>query len=97
MKCPGRDMARRKPQDLFDVSCPFCGARVEFFKDDASRRCPACGRAFSTPRLEPGCAEWCRHAELCRAVRDNIPPAGKRAAGARKTAISDRQSAANNR
>ena len=73
MRCPGQDMARWKPQDLFEVPCPSCGGRVEFFKDDARRRCPACRRAVRNPRLDAGCAEWCRHAEVCRAAAGQVP------------------------
>ena len=37
--CPGQNTLFWKPEDIFEVSCPVCGASVEFFKDDVSRKC----------------------------------------------------------
>jgi endogenous inhibitor of DNA gyrase (YacG/DUF329 family) len=65
MKCPGQDTQYWKPEDIFEAPCPACGNPVEFFKTDASRRCPACGWRFRNPRLDLGCAEWCPHGREC--------------------------------
>ena len=65
MKCPGQDPAHWKPEDVFEAKCPACGAKVEFFKDDATRRCPSCEQLFRNPHIDLGCAEWCRYAEQC--------------------------------
>lgn len=65
MKCPGQDLRYWKPGDIFDVSCPQCGKKIEFFKDDARRRCKSCGARVSNPKIDFGCAEWCVYAEQC--------------------------------
>lgn len=38
---------------------------VEFFKTDASRRCPRCGVRVTNPEVARGCAQWCAHAKDC--------------------------------
>ncbi|MBN2159160.1 MAG: hypothetical protein JW807_07175 [Spirochaetes bacterium] len=63
--CPGQDTRYWRPGDIFNVTCGSCGTSVEFFKDDASRRCPGCGIRVRNPRLTMGCAAWCRHAREC--------------------------------
>ena len=64
-RCPGQDMRYFKPGDVYDVACPSCGARVEFFRDDRSRKCSSCGARFRNPRIDMRCAEWCQHAKEC--------------------------------
>jgi hypothetical protein len=63
--CPGQDTRYWRPDDIFTVACGSCGAGIEFFKDDAARRCPGCGTRVRNPRLSMGCAQWCRHAKEC--------------------------------
>ena len=63
--CPGQDTRFWTKNDIFDVECARCGYDIEFFKDDASRRCPHCGTRVGNPRLSLGCAQWCEHAEKC--------------------------------
>jgi hypothetical protein len=65
MKCPGQDTRFWKPDDIFTAECPKCGADIEFFKDDARRRCAWCGHMFYNPKISLGCAEWCQYAEKC--------------------------------
>jgi len=65
MKCPGQDTRFWKPDDIFVAECPKCGAEIEFFKDDARRRCAWCGHMFYNPKIALGCAEWCQYAEKC--------------------------------
>ena len=64
-RCPGQDPRYLKPSDVYEVPCPSCGARVEFFRDDRSRRCPACGTRFRNPHRDVGCAKWCPYAKEC--------------------------------
>lgn len=64
-RCPGQDLRFWTPRDIFDVGCPHCGGTIEFWKDDPSRRCPGCGREARNPRLDVGCAEWCKYAAEC--------------------------------
>ena len=65
IKCPGQDTRHWKPDDIFSVECPKCGADIEFFKDDTRRRCAWCGHLFYNPKIELGCAEWCQYADKC--------------------------------
>ena len=67
MKCPGQDTRYWKPGDIFDVRCPGCGRDVEFFRDDAERKC-GCGRVIPNPKRDLACAEWCSKAEDCLGV-----------------------------
>ncbi len=71
MKCPGQDTQYWKPGAIFDAKCPECGSKVEFFKDDTSRKCGKCGHRFVNPSLDFGCAAYCQHAEQCLG---NLPP-----------------------
>jgi len=65
MKCPGQDSQYWKADAIFDAKCPQCGASVEFFKDDTTRRCGACGHRFINPQMDFGCAAYCQYAEQC--------------------------------
>ncbi|MDR1051865.1 MAG: hypothetical protein LBP95_12525 [Deltaproteobacteria bacterium] len=72
--CPGQNTAFWKPGDIFEITCPACGDKVEFFKDDARRRCPGCGYEFVNPRLNQGCAKWCKFAEKCLGINPGLHP-----------------------
>jgi len=63
--CPGQDTRFWKQGDIFEAACAHCGYSIEFFRDDASRRCPRCGKRVANPKLSLGCAQWCEHAEKC--------------------------------
>jgi HD superfamily phosphohydrolase YqeK len=65
MKCPGQDSRYWKPGAIFEALCPECGADVEFFKGDSSRRCKRCGFKFLNPSMDFGCASYCKYAEQC--------------------------------
>jgi HD superfamily phosphodiesterase len=65
MKCPGQDLRHWKPGDIFNVPCPQCGKKIEFFKDDVRRRCKSCGARVTNPKIDFGCAQWCAYAEQC--------------------------------
>lgn len=65
MKCPGQDSRYWKPTSIFEVDCPECKGKVEFFKDDTTRRCPHCGHQFVNPHMDFGCAAYCKFAEQC--------------------------------
>jgi hypothetical protein len=64
-RCPGRDQRYWTPDDIFDVGCPYCGCEIEFWKDEAMRRCRECGREVRNPRIDLECAEWCGSADDC--------------------------------
>ena len=71
MKCPGQDTLYWKPGAIFDAKCPKCGQKVEFFKDDTTRKCPNCEHRFINPKMDFGCASYCQFAEQCIG---NLPP-----------------------
>ncbi len=65
MKCPGQDTRYWKPGDIFDTDCPHCGNKVEFFKDEATRKCRNCRKTVVNPRMDFGCAAYCKYAADC--------------------------------
>ena len=65
MKCPGQDSRYWKPGSIFEANCPECGKIVEFFKDDTTRKCNHCGHRFANPKLDFGCAAYCKFADQC--------------------------------
>ncbi len=65
MKCPGQDTRYWKPGDIFEAPCPHCGHSIEFFKDESTRRCRGCHRLVTNPRMDFGCAAYCKCAEQC--------------------------------
>jgi hypothetical protein len=64
-RCPGQDKRFWRAGDIRESPCPHCGAVIEFWKDDARRRCPACGRQVANPQFDRGCAKWCKYAAAC--------------------------------
>jgi hypothetical protein len=68
LKCPGQDQRYWKPDDIFDVSCSWCGHVFEMWKDEPVRLCPSCKKEVQNPRLDMGCAEWCLYAKDCPGV-----------------------------
>jgi hypothetical protein len=77
VRCPGLDKRNWKPGDIYEVSCPFCGARIEFFKDDIVRKCGKCRKEVFNPGLNLGCLAWCRHADKCREILLNNQKKGE--------------------
>jgi hypothetical protein len=71
MKCPGQDSRYWKPGSIFETVCPQCGAEMEFFKDDTTRRCKKCGHRLLNPQMDFGCASYCQYAEQCLG---DLPP-----------------------
>jgi hypothetical protein len=65
MKCPGQDTRYWKPGDIFEIGCPHCGDKVEFFKDEATRRCRGCKNMVVNPKMDLGCASYCQYAAQC--------------------------------
>lgn len=64
-RCPGQDQRFWKPEDIFCVNCPDCGAEIEFWKDEPFHYCRKCTREVRNPRLNFGCAKWCKFAKEC--------------------------------
>ncbi len=65
MKCPGQDMQYWNAEAIYEVDCPKCGKAVEFYKDDTTRSCNNCSHRFVNPRMDFGCAAYCKFAEQC--------------------------------
>lgn len=65
VRCPGQDMRYWTPEDIFDVKCPFCDKELEFFKDEPFRICTECEGEVRNPKIDLGCAKWCKHAKEC--------------------------------
>jgi len=65
MKCPGQDTQYWNQDSIFETKCPECGHPMEFFKDDATRRCGNCKKKIVNPKMDFGCASYCKFAEQC--------------------------------
>ena len=65
MKCPGQDTRYWKGDAVFEVPCPECGHMVEFFKDESTRKCKNCGTKVINPKMDFGCAAYCKFAAQC--------------------------------
>jgi DNA-directed RNA polymerase subunit RPC12/RpoP len=72
MKCPGQDSRYWGPEAIYESSCPDCGAPIEFFKDESSRKCRKCGTKILNPKMDFGCAAYCRFAAQC--LGTDMPP-----------------------
>ncbi len=64
-RCPGQERFRWTPDDIFEIPCPHCRVDMEFFKDEPFRACPACRKRVPNPKIDLGCAEWCKFADKC--------------------------------
>jgi len=64
-RCPGQDMRYWKPEDIFYVDCPYCGYAIEFWKDEPFRLCRSCQKEVRNPRIDLGCAKWCKFGDQC--------------------------------
>lgn len=71
MKCPGQDTQYWKAGAIYEVRCPECNGAVEFFKDDTTRKCGHCGHRFVNPKMDFGCAAYCKFADQCLGT---LPP-----------------------
>jgi hypothetical protein len=71
MKCPGQDSRYWQSNAIFETTCAKCGAVVEFFKDDTTRKCDHCGHRMMNPKMDFGCASYCEYAEQCLGT---LPP-----------------------
>ena len=65
MKCPGQDTQYWNQDAIFETKCPECGHPMEFFKDDTTRRCSNCKKKIVNPKMDFGCASYCKFAEQC--------------------------------
>ena len=53
-----------KPQvQIFEKTCPNCGAEIEIFSVDTEAVCENCGFKIYNDTLS--CVQWCKYAKLC--------------------------------
>ena len=72
-RCPGQDQRFWKPEDIFEVDCPSCARKIEFFKDEPELKCRNCGLLVKNPKIDLGCAQWCQYDKQCLGtVKDNM-------------------------
>jgi len=64
-RCPGQDQRYWKPEDIFEMPCPHCGVPMEFWKDEPFLNCHQCHLSVRNPKIDTGCADWCKKAEAC--------------------------------
>jgi len=64
-RCPGQDMRYWTPDDIFYVCCPYCDHEIEFWKDEPFRLCRSCQKEVRNPRIDLGCAKWCKFGDQC--------------------------------
>jgi len=72
MKCPGQDTRFWGAEAISESGCPNCGGPIEFFKDESSRKCRKCGTKILNPKMDFGCAAYCRFAAQC--LGTDMPP-----------------------
>ncbi|MFC1668426.1 hypothetical protein ACFL1T_03470 [Chlamydiota bacterium] len=65
MKCPGIDHKYWKEEDIFEVICPHCGKKVEFFRDDILRSCQKCKKQIKNPKIDSSCSTYCKFKDIC--------------------------------
>jgi hypothetical protein len=66
VKCPGQDTRYWKGDDIFEITCPHCDNKVEFFKDDSSRKCKECENVVFNPKIKTDCFQYCKFADQCK-------------------------------
>lgn len=53
-----------KPQlQVFEKTCPNCGAEIEIFSVDTEATCEKCGFTIYNDTLN--CVQWCKYARQC--------------------------------
>lgn len=65
MKCAGQDKRFWEFDSIFEAQCPKCGHKMEFFKDDVDLTCKRCGARVLNPKMDFGCATYCKYAREC--------------------------------
>lgn len=73
-RCPGQNLQNWRFDDIFEVHCPHCRAGLEFWKDEPMLLCRNCGAEVRNPRLDLGCAKWCKYADKCLGIEVKAGP-----------------------
>ena len=61
-QCPGAVRIKEPIPEFF--KCPTCGAEVEIWTHEQSRKCERCGTEVFKEYV-PSCIEWCKYAKDC--------------------------------
>ena len=61
-QCPGAVRIKDPVPEFF--KCPTCGAEVEIWTHEGSRKCGKCGTEVFKEHV-PSCIEWCKYAKEC--------------------------------
>ncbi len=72
-RCPGQDSRYWKGDVVFEIRCPHCGTQMEFFRDEPTRTCRSCRNKVQNPKLDLGCAKWCKFASECLGQMPEAP------------------------
>ena len=68
-RCPGQDKRFWNSDSVFEAPCSNCGLAMEFWKDEPRQRCKHCGENVLNPKIDLGCAKWCKFAEDCLGIK----------------------------
>ncbi len=60
--CPGS--AEIKSPFPEEITCMFCGSKVEIWSDETDAVCGNCGKVV-TREMRPTCIDWCPAAKEC--------------------------------
>lgn len=60
--CPGSIRIKEPIPEFF--KCPKCGAEVEIWTHENSRKCSNCGETVFKEQM-PSCIEWCEYGKEC--------------------------------
>jgi hypothetical protein len=60
--CPGSKEIRSPYPE--DITCAFCGGKVEIWSDEPDASCKACGKTVNR-EMKPSCIQWCQFAREC--------------------------------
>jgi DNA-directed RNA polymerase subunit RPC12/RpoP len=62
-KCPGSILVKEPIPEIF--KCLNCGADVEIWTNELTRKCSSCGESVSKELTNMACVQWCKQAKEC--------------------------------
>lgn len=64
-RCPGQNQQFWNHEDIYYIVCPNCNSEIEFWKDEPYHTCGECSKIVRNPKIDTGCAQWCKYADEC--------------------------------
>lgn len=64
-RCPGQNQQFWSHEDIYYIICPNCNSEIEFWKDEPYHACSGCNKVVKNPKIDTGCARWCKYADEC--------------------------------